>query len=612
MIYYFEVVVIGSILDPLTYHYNYDIPLGSIANVTLQKKDKKALVYKRVDKPEFDTIVIIDITNNYYPQKIIDSAFFIHQYYISSFGEALGLFYPYSKVTKSTSINIELDFTLSNEQKEAYNFIKNHDSTLLFGDTGSGKTEIYISLIADMLKEAKSSILLLPEISLTPQIQKRLKDKFGDFVEVWHSKITKSKRENIIQKISDQKIRVIVGARSALFLPFDDLGLIIVDEEHDDSYKSAQKPRVNVKDFAQYYAKRIGAKILLGSATPSINSYNKLPTIRLKGKFFKSNNSIYYDISESKITDFLIQKIGNTLNQNKQVIIFLPTRANFKHIQCHACGSSIECPYCSVNMSLHKSHNYLRCHYCNYTSAIPQKCPSCGEDRLISNRIGTAQVVESLSEIFPNSVVSKFDTDEIKTQKELKRVLSDFNAKNIDILVGTQMISKGHDYHDVGLSIIMGVDNILQIPDFRSRQKAMSTVIQVAGRSGRKSDGEVVIQTLNSEFFTQYLNNYEKFLDDEIEFAKGLYPPHTKLARLLFSHVKPQKAKQQMDNMLKSLAPYKNIEIVGFGESPIQKISNKYRYQILIRSKSIKHLLTALHQTKRFDCAIDVDPINFS
>jgi len=162
------------------------------------------------------------------------------------------------------------------------------------------------------------------------------------------------------------------------------------------------------------------------------------------------------------------------------------------------------------------------------------------------------------------------------------------------------------------LSIIMGVDNILQIPDFRSRQKAMSVVIQVAGRSGRKSDGEVVIQTLNSEFFTQYLNNYEKFLDDEIEFAKGLYPPHTKLARLLFSHVKPQKAKQQMDNMLKSLAPYKNIEIVGFGESPIQKISNKYRYQILIRSKSIKHLLTALHQTKRFDCAIDVDPINFS
>jgi len=358
--------------------------------------------------------------------------------------------------------------------------------------------------------------------------------------------------------------------------------------------------------------KVIGAKVLLGSATPSINSYHKLPTTRLKGTYHGSSNNIIYDTNQTQITQLLLDHINITLKKSQQVIIFLPTRANFKLIECKKCGNGIECPYCSVNMSLHKSNNYLRCHYCNYTSQIPQVCPSCGSDELVSSRIGTAEVLQILTQKLPNINIAKFDKDQIKTQKELKNILNDFNDKKIDILVGTQMIAKGHNYLNVGLSIVMGIDYILQIPDFKSRQKALSTALQVAGRSGRKNNAKVIIQTLHREFFEVYMQDYKMFLDDEKKFALNLYPPYVKLARVLFVHKNPQKAQLDMQNMLSKLKNLNNIEVVGFGESPIFKISNKFRYQILLRSKDAKSLLSAIYYAKTPTCLIDIDPVSFS
>ena len=585
--------------------------IGTLVEVKLRNRLVVGVTYSQCEKPQFKCEKVEKVTRSFYHDSYLQCFTFLSQYYSCALGEIAGLFTPFSATTPESS-SILIDVKLSIAQQEAYDFILSHKASLLFGDTGSGKTEIYMKLFETMINEGKTAIFLMPEISLTPQMLLRLKEKFGDMVAIWHSKITKKKKEGILEGIRNGTIKIIAGARSALFLPFENIGLIVVDEEHDDSYKSAQRPRYHARDVAVYMGKVLGAKVLLGSATPSLTSYHKFPTFRLKGTYHDSQKSYLFDACESAVNERVMAEIDESVKADKQVIVFLPTRANFKYLSCQDCGAFVECPYCSVGMSLHFEKNALVCHYCHYTERIATVCPSCQKSDMKVGRIGTAEVVRELEARYHDKVISKFDRDEITTETKLKKVLKDFNDKKTDILVGTQMLSKGHNYLGVDLAVVIGIDTILSQPDFRAREKAMSLLLQIAGRSGRKGEGRVLIQTQNREFFERYLEDYELFLQEEMPFREGLYPPFTKLMKIEISGKYQNKTMQEMVKVRECLERQEAIEIIGAGEAPIAKIASKFRFQILLRSHSAKALLEAASACKCKDCEIDIDPVNFS
>ncbi len=609
---YYLVSILKSPLSPLTYESEYELKPGNIVEITLNNKEKNGVVISKTSRPDFKCEEILSVKDEYFTDVILSNAKFISDYYTCSLGDALSLFVPFGKNPLTVQKTVKSDISLSVEQTKAYEFIQKKSRSLLFGDTGSGKSEIYIRCIEDCINSGKNAIFLMPEIGLTPQMKKRLKIVFGNTVAIWHSKVTKKAKEKILEDLRIGKISLIAGTRSALFLPVSNLGLIVVDEEHDDSYKSNQRPRYNAKDLALLFAKRAEAKIILGSATPSLGSYKNLPRFRLRGTYFKSEKKFIYENSVSGLTLQMLQTIKEHLDKKEQIIIFLPTRANFKYITCADCGSNITCPYCSVGMSLHVKKNALVCHYCNFTQRVPQICPTCRGKNLHSNRIGTAEVVSRLEEEFKDKVIGKFDRDEVRTTKQLNKLLTDFNEKKIDILVGTQMLSKGHDYHSIGLSVIMGIDAILNMPDFRARERAVSLTHQIAGRAGRSGEGEVYIQTQNPDLFQKFMSDYEDFLVDEMQYRKEIYPPFIKLLKILISHKKDEKANQIINEVEKLTHNFPKLEVVGYGRAGIEKIANKYRYNMLLRSNDTQELLKFAHACKKFPVEIDIDPLSFS
>ncbi len=583
-----------------------------MVEVFLNSKQKLGVVILKTTKPEFECSEILSVKDEFLKPIYISLAKFISEYYVCSLGDALKLFVPSFKNPLHVEHSVKTNIVLSSEQNKTFDFIQHHQKSLLFGDTGSGKSEIYIKCIQECINSGKNALFLMPEIGLTPQMKKRLKSHFGDIVAIWHSKVTKKAKEKILQKLQNGEIALIAGTRSALFLPIENLGLIVVDEEHDDSYKSNQRPRYNAKDLAILFAKRFEAKIVLGSATPTLGSFKNLPRFRLKGTYHDSNKKFIYENSPSKLSDAMLAKIKEHLKADEQVIVFLPTRANFKYISCQDCGSNINCPYCSVGMSLHSAKHALVCHYCNFTQRIPQECPTCKGHNLHSSRIGTAEVVARLSEVFKDRVVKKFDRDEVRTMRKLNSMLKEFNDKEIDILVGTQMLAKGHDYHSIGLSVIMGIDAVLNMPDFRAKERAVALVHQIAGRAGRAGEGEVYIQTQNPELFKSYMSDYEDFLNDEMRYRKDIYPPNIKLLKVLVSHKKDEKAVKILDDVRVIALKFPRLEIVGYGKSNIEKIANKYRYNMLLRSHDTVELLRFAHSCKHLQVEIDIDPLSFS
>lgn len=611
---FYEVSFLKSPLAPLTYQSTEEINIGTKVFVPLGKRRKNsdAVVIKKVEKPTFKCLDINEITTEFYSSMMLEIAKFVSQYYVCSLGEALSVFIPFAKNYETTNEKyiFESNIKLSINQEKAYNFLQEKKQALLFANTGSGKTEIYIKTIEKTLNEGNDAILLMPEISLTPQMQKRLEKVFGESVAIWHSKISKKKKESILEGIYKGEIKLVAGARSALFLPFKNLKLIIVDEEHDESYKSDSKPRYNAKDLSLYIAKKFDMNLILGSATASISSFHKLPFYRLKETFFETKKYLSFDDSSNELSPKILNKISKTLENQNQVIVFLPTRANYKYQICTSCGKPVQCPFCSVSMSLHKNDLALKCHYCGFTKAIPEVCPEDNCNGIIHNlRVGTAEIEQQLKEIFPKKVIKRFDRDEIKTDTKLKAVLNEFNQNKIDILVGTQMLSKGHDYHNVKLAVVLGIDSVISMNSYKARERALSLLIQIAGRSGRKGEGEVIVQTQNKEFFSTYLNecDYEDFLNDELIHREGLYPPYIKLAKVIFSHTNGLKVKDELDKYLKILKDYQDIEVVGSGQCAIFKVANRYRYEIILRSSNVKALLVALHSIDSPMASIDMD-----
>ena len=611
---YYTVSIIGSPLEPFTYQSSQAISSGTLVLVEFNNRKKEGVLIEQTQKPDFETNEILEVLDSFYSSQQIKLAQFIASYYICSLGDAFSLMTPFQeRAIEDTFISLgESQIILSKKQNRALNFLKQHKVSLLFGDTGSGKTEIYMKYFEEILAKGKRAIFLMPEISLTPQMSNRLQEHFGEHFVIWHSKLTPLQRKKALEKIRSGEAKIIAGARSSLFLPIDDVGLIVVDEEHDDSYKSSSRPRYNARDIAIYMGKLYDVPVVLGSATPSLSSYVKFPHVRLKGGHFSSKKEFIYEAQPEAITPLIENNLREVYQKSEQSIVFLPTRANFKYLICGDCGHTFECAFCSVGMSLHQHSRALKCHYCNFTQAIPQVCPECHSSHLVSSRLGTAEAMNIIAELLPNARLEQFDRDTITTAAKLKKALKRFNDKESDILIGTQMLSKGHDYHDVTLAVVLGMDNLLSMPDYRAREKALSSLIQVAGRSGRAKDAKVIVQSFNEDFFRSYMNRYEDFLEDEKLFREELYPPFKKLCRVLFAHKNAQKAQEAMREMEQKLRAFSSVEIVGAKKCALERVANKYRYEILLRASKSTDIIKAVRASLVPLAEVDMDPIEFA
>lgn len=597
----------------LTYCSRQKLEEGEVVLCDVRGRQREGVILQSVQKPSFECKEVQRSGKAFLPHQN-HLARFISEYYCASIGQSYGIFHPFIEgEIEGGRREFVAKNALSPIQKEAFDSLKQRSFSLLFGETGSGKSEVYIHLLIEVLKEGKQALFLMPEIALTPQMQKRLEVVFGEAMGVWHSKMSAKKKREVLEGLCRGKISLIIGTRSALFLPYKNLGAIVVDEEHDDSYKSQSNPKYNAKDLTIYLGKKFDLQVLLGSATPSVNSYylaKREKAIFSLPKHFDSSNEVIFLKQKTELSESIFEAIAKSLENQKQVMIFLPTRANFKTLLCGSCGGSVQCPYCSVGMSLHLKESKMSCHYCGYSQSIPLMCPSCQSEELISQRIGTAQVAQELRVRFPQAGVELFDRDHITTQKKLETTLKEFAKGEIDILVGTQMLSKGHDYHNVNLVVILGLDYVLSGGDYRARERAQSLFFQIKGRGGRRERGVVLMQTLNPCFFSY--KHYEEFLEEELKYRKDLYPPFFKLALLIFSHRNESEAKRAMSRAMVELNSFGlELEVVGGGSALIAKIKTQYRYMIMLRAKKISPILKAYHLLRaKEDFEIDIDPLN--
>jgi primosomal protein N' (replication factor Y) len=517
---------------------------------------------------------------------------------------------------------------------------------LLHGVTGSGKTEVYLQAVSHVLKEGGSALVLVPEIALTPQLIHRVTDRFGeDILALLHSGITPGERYDQWRKIASGKARIILGARSAIFAPAINLKLIVIDEEHDQSYKQDGRMPYHARDLAIIRARLLSAVVILGSATPEIQSYHNtkrkgfsylslstrianrslphMEIIDMKAPGIKySNNSI--------ISRPLAKAIRETLGAGKQSLLFLNRRGFTTFLSCPDCGYVFHCSNCSVTMTHHISDNTLKCHYCNYSVKAPPLCPVCRSARVLSFGAGTEKLFQETAALFPRARIARLDSDTASEKGAYERILSDLNEQNIDILIGTQMIAKGHDFPQITLVGIVSADISLNIPDFRASERTFQLLTQVSGRGGRgDTPGRVIVQTLNpSNYAIVKAKNYdyEGFYQKELEARNVLkYPPFSRMINLRISSNDEKKARQMAQKLaltareqLKKLNADKVVTLIGPAESPLKKIKGKYRWQLLLKGidtgklrELAESIITAAGKRIALNMKIDIDPFNF-
>ncbi len=502
---------------------------------------------------------------------------------------------------------------LSDVQEKAYQEIyqsfESKDVSLLYGVTGSGKTEIYIQLIQDTLAEGKQVLFLLPEIAISTQLIYRLKQFFGNDVGYYHSKFNNQEQVELWLKTLHHQYKILIGARSALFLPITNLGLVIVDEEHEASFKQTQSnPRYNARDMALVWSSMHQSKTLLGSATPSLESYHnalkgKYGLIELKQRF---GNIIMPEIQlidlqkaykekevQGHFSTTLLKAIQENLEQNKQVIIFQNRRGYAPVVECETCGYSPHCPNCDVSLTFHKLSHHLKCHYCGHTQAQPKFCPSCHGFNLDTKGLGTEQIESELASLFPTYKVGRMDADTTKGKHGFERMIRAFEAKEIDILVGTQMVAKGLDFEDIGLVGIVRADSLLNYPDFRAHERAFQLMTQVAGRAGRKKErGQVFIQSFNPDHtILQQVStyDYEKMAKEVLyERHQFSYPPFNRIIVITLKHKDQTKLDTASALLAEHLKRSFKEHLLGPEAPPIARIKNLYHKRILIKLDSKK------------------------
>jgi len=529
---------------------------------------------------------------------------------------------------------------LTNEQKNAVLKIKpflNQEKTfLIHGVTGSGKTEIYFNLIEEVLNNNKTALVLVPEITLTTQIVNRFYERFGGDVAIFHSALSEGEKYDEYLKILRGDARVVVGARSAIFVPLTNLGIIIIDEEHSENYKQENNPRYNTLDMALFRSKYNNIPLVLASATPSLESMarakkNVYELITLKNRVGSSTLptvSIVDMEPEMKkrnliFSDLLANKIEERLNKKEQIILLLNRRGFSTIITCGSCGYTYTCPHCDISLTYHKTSNNLRCHYCGYTVLKADKCPECKEEALNFYGLGTEKLESEIKKKFPDSKVIRMDTDTTQNKGSHERIIRDFKNNEYDILLGTQMISKGLDFPRVTLVGVINADSTLNIPDFRSNERTFSLLNQVAGRAGRSElKGEVIIQTFNPDNFTLECvkeQDYDKFYDYEMNIRKTLkYPPYYYLVSLKIiskDYELASKESRKVYNYLKNNIDDSSL-ILGPTTAQMFKVNNLYRFQIVIKyrfdtklDEALKDIDNMYVDNKNVNIEIDINPV---
>lgn len=511
-------------------------------------------------------------------------------------------------------LEVEKSFPLkpTDEQKyiidsiSQYIYDEEYKQCLIHGVTGSGKTEVYLQLIERVLTQGRKAIVLVPEISLTYQTVERFVLRFGNDIAILHSKMTIAKRKEEYKRIKSGKVNIVIGARSAIFAPLDNIGLIIIDEEHDTSYYSQTKPKYSTKDIAAYICKESNAVLVLGSATPEISTYNK--AINGQIELFEMKNRAanaklpkieLIDLKDdrimgntSSISIALKEAIKNNIENKEQTMLFLNKRGYNSYLTCKTCGYVFNCPNCDVAMTYHKSNNLLLCHYCSHVEKNIKICPKCGGEDISSYQLGTEKLEEELKEAFPNASILRMDADTTVARDSQQKILDKFKNENIDILIGTQMISKGHDMPNVTLVGIIGTDALLAMNDFSSSERAFSNIYQVSGRAGRSTkEGKVLIQTSDpSNYILEAVenNSYIEFFNKEIEYRKTFgYPPFIDILLFEISGQNLQDVKKDAEKLYDILNLNNQNEYRVFSpKSPyIQKLNNRFRINVMIKAR---------------------------
>lgn len=591
---------------------------------------------------------IIDSDPLFTPE-LFEIAKWISRYYLCTIGEAIFTIIP-SRGKRETSapgfsFSDEISGSgakeLSEEQENAVRSViksakeKKADYHYLYGKTGSGKTEVFLQAAEYLLSQGKGVIYLVPEIGLTPQVVESVTERFGNTAAVLHSGLTPSQKLNEWKKIMRREARIVVGARSAVFAPVPDLGLIIIDEEHDGSYKSGETPRYHARQTAMFRASKLNIPLVMGSATPSVEAWKLMEegklvrhtlTKRLAGGKMPEIKTI--DLSKTQnsgcISDELENEIRKTLSQKKQTILFLNRRGFTHFFRCNTCEFELKCKNCSVSMTYHKFENRLRCHYCGWSTFPPSICPQCSSIDIGYSGFGTEYIENETKTKFPEAKVLRLDTDSLTKKGELSEKLDAFRKGEYDILLGTQMVAKGLNFPNLQLVGVILADTGLHLPDFRAAERTFALITQVSGRAGRFfPDGKVFVQTYNP--FKEPIKfacegKTDEFYRHELSERKMLmFPPYSRLVRLVFRSMSQKKAESCAEGAAAILSEGigNKGEVIGPAECPVFMQSNNYRYQILLRSNNIsvlqkaaENLLYNYTHTSQVYIECDVDPVS--
>ncbi|MBO0994327.1 primosomal protein N' [Bacillus sp. SD088] len=540
-----------------------------------------------------------------------------------------------------------LPLPLTEEQKKAITPVlsrieaNEYQTFLLYGVTGSGKTEIYLQSIQKVLEKGKEAIVLVPEISLTPQMVDRFKGRFGDDVAVLHSGLSLGEKYDEWRKIERKEAKVVVGARSAIFAPLENIGIIIIDEEHETSYKQEEQPRYHARDVAIKRAKHYQCPVILGSATPSLESFARaqkgvyhlvtlskrmnekaLPAVSIVDMREEMRNG-----NRSMFSVELFEKLKDRLEKREQTILFLNRRGHSSFLLCRDCGYVMQCPHCDISLTFHRFSNEMKCHYCGFLTGVPQKCPECESEHIRYFGTGTQKVEEELNKVLPEARIIRMDVDTTSRKGAHEKLLDQFKSGKADILLGTQMIAKGLDFPNITLVGVLSADTMLHLPDFRAAEKTFQLLTQVSGRAGRHElTGEVVIQTYTPDHYSVELagqQNYDHFYQQEMILRKmGSYPPFFYLSLVTVSHedlMKVIAVTEKMANFIRANLSEQAV-ILGPASSPIPRINDRYRYQCLIKYKHEPKLIPTLkklleHYQQQYNkegltISIDVNPYN--
>lgn len=627
-----------------TYSSDKELEIGTYCEVDFAKSKLLGIVIRESKKEDIGDFkiksidkVLLDIPK--IPENILNLAIFINTYYITDFFASLALVGPYDKMSLESikkleieDVDIKEEVCLSEKQFEIYNEIINSKESyfLLHGITGSGKTQIYIKLIIEALNRKKGSIFLVPEISLTTQMVNGLKKIFGDNISIIHSKMTPAKKKAEWEKIYSGKSKIVIGARSAIFAPVNNLGYIIMDEEHENTYKQEDNARYHTRNVALKRAMLEDCKVIFGSATPSFETYYyaqkgsiKLLELneRYNGATLPEVEVVNLEDEEGYLSKTLLKNMKETISKGEQVILILNRKSHSVQVKCHECNEKLKCPRCSVNLQYYKQINMLKCSHCEYSIKMYEKCPNCESSKFNFLGMGTEKLEEELEELFGKENILRMDSTTMKTNSLLKKAYTDFINQKYQILVGTQIVAKGFHFPNVTLVGVINSDQILQFSDFRAGEKTFQLVTQAAGRSGRgDKKGKVIIQTYNSDSnLIESIKNsdFKSYYNEDMSLRELVkLPPFVKYIKIIVSSKKEEKSKKQINDIYSLV--YDKFDYVSQPDrANIYKLNDDYRNIIYIKTNNKemmknRSLLKSIKDQSNSSVRvlIDVDPLN--